>query len=425
MLSITILLIGFALLGFINLTAGNSSVALTSVIIVFFFIGFAADVSRNRRHRIISSQLIVGLLFRIFLLFFDIYGRNIYHLPQSGQDTEMFYRGAILMARGYLGYGGNFSAMMSWFARWVGDNRLFLQFILVLFSIVSILYVDKSLIHLGISERNRKRIAWLMCLLPNYACISSIFLRESTVAMFILIGLYFFVIWWTGGSEISFWIGAASCMCGSLFHSGASSVAVGMMAARVLSNRRRQTIQFKLKSVLPLIVFLFLFAYLFNNHTDEVFDKMQGVETIEDIANTHNDGGSSYGAYVGNSSNPVSLVVFTPIRMIMFQFSPFFWQIRGLNDIIAMVFDSFFYMYVFFSTIPYLRRKHLPYRTTILLFLVMGLAAAFVFGWGVTNTGNALKHRNKMIAIYMIQLGLILESKTIIRGYQNITVKEI
>ena len=407
------------MLGFINLMSESSSVVLTSIVITMFFLGFAADMSRSRRHRIISGQLTIGLLFRIFLLYFDLYGRNIYHLPQSGADSDYFYFLAIQKANGYFSDVGNFPTLMSLFARWVGDNRLFLQFILVLFSVISILYVDKSLMRLDICERNRKRIAWLMCLLPNYACISSIFLRESTVAMFITFGLYFFVIWWKGGNETNFWIAVASCMCGSLFHSGASSVAVGMMAARVLSNRRKQELHFTLKSVLPMIVFLFAFVYLYSNYTESVFGKMQNLKTIEDIANTHDEGGASYGAYVGNSSNPVNLVLFTPIRMIMFQFSPFFWQVRGLNDIIAMVFDSFFYMYVFFSTIPYLRKKHLPYRTSIVLFLVMGLATAFVFGWGVSNTGNAMKHRNKMISIYALQLALILESRQVFRRSQT------
>ena len=233
--------------------------------------------------------------------------------------------------------------------------------------------------------------------------------------MFLSIALYFFVIWWTTGNDLSFWFAIVSCFCGAWFHSGAASVAVGMIAARVLSDRRKQTLRFKLSSLIPAILFLLVFVFLYTRYADSLFDKMESIESIEDIANTSDEGGSTYAQYVGNSSNPVVMLLFTPLRMAFFQFSPFFFQIRGLTDIIAMVFDSFFYLYVFFATLPYLRRKHLPYRTLIILFLVLGLASAFVFGWGVSNTGTALRHRNKMISIFMIQLALIMDSRIIIR----------
>ena len=331
----------------------------------------------------------------------------------------MFYRSAVMRANGYHTYQENFVTLMSWFVRYLGDSRLFLQFIVVLFSIVTILFIDKSMVRLELSGNTRRKVAWFLALLPNYAILSSIFLRESIVAMFISIGLYFFVIWWIGGNELSFWFAAASCMCGSLFHSGAASVAVGIMAVRVFSNRRKQTLHMSLRSVLPAVLFLFVFVYLYNNYTASMFGKMQAVESVEDIANTLEDGGSSYARFVGNSSNPVVMLLFTPLRMAFFQFSPFFFQIRGLKDIIAMVFDSFFYMYIFFATLPYIRKKHLPYRTLIILFLVIGLAAAFVFGWGVSNTGTALRHRNKLISIFALQLALILESRQVFRRSQT------
>lgn len=416
MLSISSLLITFFFLGVANLAGFKVSELIVSSFIALFVFAFAFDMRSSRQHRAIATPITLGLLFRVFLLYFDLYGQNIYQLPNSGLDSRGFYRSAVMQAQGYVSSEGNFVTLMSWLVRIFGRTRLFLQFVIVLFSIVAILYVDKSLICLEISDKNRKRIAWLIGLLPNFAILSSIFLRESLVTMFIAIGVYYFVRWWTTGRELDFWFGIAACIGGTLFHDGAISVAVGMVAARVLSNRKTQRLQINVRSVLPALLFLVLFAYLFTNYADSMFGKMENVESIEEIANTSELGGSSYSQYVGNSSNPLVMLLFTPLRMIFFQFSPFFFQIRGLSDIIAMVFDSFFYLYVFLATLPYLRKRRRPYRTLILLFLVLGLASAFVFGWGVSNTGTALRHRNKMISIFMIQLALILESRQIARG---------
>ena len=415
MLSIASLIVAFFFHSGLKLAGLETPVILDTFFILLFVLCFTFDVYRSRLHSAIAGPLILGLLFRVFLLFFDLYGRNIYHLPNSGADSEGFYHSTVALANGYHYSTGNFPVMMSWLARLVGDERLFLQFVVVLFSIVTILFADKSLVWLEISVPSRRRVIWLMALLPNYAILSSIFLRESVVAMFLSIAVYFFVIWWTTGNELSFWLAVESCFGGALFHSGSVSVAVGMMAARVLSDRRKQTIHIKMKSLVPAILFLVLFAFLYTRYTENLFSKMETVESLEDIANTSTDGGSSYGRFVGNSSNPVVMLLFTPLRMAFFQFSPFFFQIRGLNDIIAMVFDSFFYMYVFFATLPYIRKKHLPNRTLIILLFVLGLASAFVFGWGVSNTGTALRHRNKMISIFAVQLALILDSRQIAR----------
>src|SRR5699024_8595764 len=48
--------------------------------------------------RNIRYIIILGYLLRVFILFWDLYARNIFSLPNSGADTEMFYKTSLLIS---------------------------------------------------------------------------------------------------------------------------------------------------------------------------------------------------------------------------------------------------------------------------------------------------------------------------------------
>jgi hypothetical protein len=278
----------------------------------------------------------------------------------------------------------------------------------MLCSIVAIIYADKIMVTIDLNYRSRITALYVLALLPNYAILSSVFLRESFVTMFITISLYFFIKWWAGKSELNFWLAFIFVFMASSFHSGAIGVAMGYVFARVLYNRKNCSIRISFRTIIPAIIFGIIFVYLYNNYAELLFGKMTNIESINDIANINTGGGSSYAAYVGNSNSLVSIILYTPIRMLMFQFSPFIWQIRGLSDIIALCFDSFYFLYVTYKVIRYFGLDYTKNKTLVILLFIIALTTTFVFGWGVTNTGTALRHRNKMAVLYAVLLGLVI-----------------
>ena len=373
-----------------------------------FSIAFILDITRSNYREPIRTSIIMGYLLRVFLVFFDIYGRGLYQLPNSGADSEWFYRQGVLLTQGMNTSENSFIRIVSLMIRIFGNSRLLLQFLLMLTSIVTILCIDECFRMIGLDDNKRRSAITVIAMLPNYAILCSIFLRESLVAMFIAVSILFFLKWWIFGRELLFLLSFIIAFIGAYFHSGVVSVAMGLILARLLCNKDRVDISISVRSITVAAVFMFIFVYLYNNYTGLLFGKMQGLETIEDVSNNSNLGDASYASIAGNSNNLVNMIIYTPIRMLMFQFAPFFWQIRGVNDIIAIAFDSLFYMLVYYRTIKYLRQQIQEHRAIIIALFIVGICTSFVFGWGVANFGTALRHRNKMIAIYGILLGLTL-----------------
>lgn len=417
MLSITILLLEFALLFVTKDTNGSQSSALVGILILFFSVGFIFDVNRSQKLSPYTAPLLAGYFWRLFLVFFDLYGKGIYNLPNSGYDSEMFFDASVsFISTGDPGRGEAFSKVMGRIFSIVGTSRLYGQFLVMLFSVVSLCMLVHMLVELEISYNNSYRAVRIVALLPNFAILSSIFLRESIVTMFLSISLVCFVKWLSRKNEL--WFFAAFCFAfvSALFHSGSAAVAIGYIAVRLLYDKKSRKIRLALANIVPSLFFIVVIAYLYINHADVLFGKMSNITSVSDVAATSNEGGSSYAAYVGNSNSLVSMAVYTIPRVVYFMFSPFPWQWRSLSDIIAFVFSSLFYFIAVKNAIQCLRLSEDRNRkTVVLVFLLIAVCVVFVFAWGVSNTGTATRHRDKMIILF----GLIYAIGHSVRGRQQ------
>ena len=94
----------------------------------------------------------------------------------------------------------------------------------------------------------------------------------------------------------------------------------------------------------------------------------------------------------------------------MFLFTPLPFQIRGIKDIIAMLFSAWFYGIVYYRALKGIFQSSIKERNVAIVLLIIGLCTAFVFGWGSTNIGTNLRHRDKMISLYIILLALSYDS---------------
>ena len=419
MFSVITLAVELVIKAFLNeLTLGSGKTeAIDIAFIGLFSLAFLYDLGHSTKLKSLSFPLYLGYLFRVALLFFDRYGQNIYQLPNSGADSEMFYGNIVQYARtGSSGRSGSFITVMGTIFHYIGTSRLYGQFIILLFSIVSLILFCRLLQKVEIDGRARSTICIVVCLLPNLAILSSIFLRESIVAMFITISFYLFYKWLNGQSIMYFVLAFVSAFCASAFHSGSAAVAVGYIAIVLLYDRHSKRFRFRGRNLIPAILLIAVVAFLYINYGGELFGKMQNVENIDDVANTHDLGGSSYAQYVGNSSNPISMIIFTPLRIVFFLFSPFPWQWRGLSDIIAFVFSSLFFLYTAWCDIRFLRSGEKKNRTLVIALTIVAACTAFVFAWGVANTGTACRHRDKMTVIW----GLILALTYIPKSSKNV-----
>ena len=430
MLAIITLVLEIIILGIVKsigiVDVGNT---MATLLIFLFSVIFIATIQKSELIGEFNQQIIVGYLFRVAILFFDLFGTKIFVLPQSGADSLMFYRAAeqwtvngIESTRGFFVY-----AMFKLF-EFIGVNRLYAQFLLMLFSIASLIIFVLIIDKLVIDDAIKAYSAWIFCLLPNFALLSSLFLRESLVTFLISVSVYFFIKWMKSGSNTFFLFAVVFSVLCCLFHSGCIGITIGYVICSLLYDPYGQKIHASFNGTLLAFAFALGAAFLFLNYGDSLLGKFTRLETIKDIANTSDGADSSYVKYVGNSNNPVNMLIFTVPRMVYFLFSPFPWQWRGITDIIAFFFSSMFYLITIKKAIKYLNSKEQMNREIIICLLIVAFFCTFIFAWGVSNTGTASRHRDKMVCLYGIvyaltsNLGLISQkTKSIktIKGKQK------
>ncbi len=372
-----------------------------------------ADIQNNHSISFAAKPIFTGLIFRILLLLLDLYGKSVFALPHSGNDSEMYYSMAVSYAQnGSSAREGAFQNMMGSIFSLIGTSRLYGQFIVALFSIVSLVFFAKMLSKVDIPKNNRVMIMWIVALLPNYAMLSSVFIRESVISMFIAISFWRFVKWMRGANMINIVLAFVFALTASAFHSGSAGVVVGYVAVILLYDKNNKVFRFKLKNILPAVLVLFAISYLFVNYNHELFGKMARIDEISDISDGTIRGASSYAQYVGTSSTPINMIIYTIPRILYFLFSPFPWQWRGLSDIIAFFFSSLFFILAVWYDIKYLKSTKKNNRTLLIALNIIAWITVFVFAWGVTNTGTACRHRDKLIIIWGLILALAYSTKS-------------
>ena len=171
---------------------------------------------------------------------------------------------------------------------------------------------------LNINEISKINSAWIICLLPNFALLSSLFLRESIVILLITISIYCMNAWMDGGNTLYFIGAIAFSAIACYFHSGCIGITIGCIVCLLLYDKKEKEIHPTITGFLFAFVIAFGLSYVFLNYGESLMEKFIGIESVADIANTNQSGGSSYARYVGNSDNPINMVLYTAPRIIYF-----------------------------------------------------------------------------------------------------------
>lgn len=413
---ILILVADFGFLSFFNTSAAVTEISDIQVIaaIVVFSAGYIFALEKSEKLQSVQVPLFLGYLIRLVMVFWEIYGRNIYRLPYSSGDAGQFYKTAVAIAQGEdRGYGVPFTTIIGKIFSFAGISRLWGQFLIMLCSVAAIHVAAMILNKVAADEKAKKRSVYILCLLPNFAFLSCAFLRESVITMFMAISLYCFIKWFQEENE-SFFVGAfVFVFCGARFHAGVVGLAVGYIVVRVLYDDKKQRMNLSAKGIFFAVMFLLVFVFLYNNYSDTLFGKVGGVDDISDIAQTGYSGGSDYSKYVGNSNNPINLVIYTPVRIAFYLFSPFPWQWRNLTDAIAFCSSSLFYMWAVICAIRYLNDEQNENKQLVIVLLILVACSVFVFGWGTSNTGNAIRHRDKLVVLYLVLYGVASQKRNL------------
>ncbi len=396
--------------GFAYNEFGVSEIIVCVLIFIFSIVHFK-EIKHNKKIGFLVKPLIYAYIFRLFLLFWDLFFRNVFKLPNSGADTEHFYNISIRISSGINIKYMFFTTCIGNLFKIIGISRLYVQFLLMLCSMITLYIICIIFSKLRISREVQYKILLIISLLPNFAILSSIFLRESLVTMFVTISVYFFICWMQENKNKYFIFSFIMVLIAATFHSGVIALLAGYMVIQYMYVKDEAKFLFNIKNMLPVLIFIIIFVYLYQNHSETFFTKMQNIDSIEDISENIERGDSSYAKYVGASTGIKGMLLYSLPRIFYFLFSPLPWQWRGIQDILAFAFSSMFYVYIFFTVYNYIliekqNKKSLNHNILVSLVIIF-LFSSFVFAWGCNNSGTATRHRDKMMSIYAIMLAIM------------------
>ena len=410
MFSMSIFIINFLLMIILKLCDLTQPLIFVYVAIGVQTIAIFIDVlTAQNKMKLVSVQLLCGYLVRIVILFIDIYGKDLIKIPQSGGDSEMYYRNAVAVMEsgGPPEKGGVFSTVMGKIFWLIGSNRIYAQFINIMISMIILYLIVKILIDLKINEKILNRAMWIICLFPTFTMLSAIFVREIFISFCVATSIFCFIRYLTHNNAITLVVSFGMILAGASIHAGVIALFGGYIIVLALYNNKEQSFNFNIVGVMFAIVLGLAFVFVTIQYSDTFLKKIQGVEDISDISNTSEAGDTSYAQYVGNSNNPVNLVIFTIPRIIFFLFSPLPFQWRGPVDAITFFCSSGFYfagVYLGIKSIKHSKNK--LYKSLIISLFIIATITLFVFGWGVANVGTALRHRDKLFSIFAVLLGI-------------------
>lgn len=357
---------------------------------------------------------IIGYLLRITLLAID-YGTS-FPVLHSGSDTETFHRIALdnVLRGGYNRHLTNYTIILTWLYALLGECRLIAQYINVLFGMGVLVYLLKTLEELDLSEKLKKKTLLIAVLFPHLIIFSGILLREAWIQFFIAISLFYFVKWLKYGNIRFIILVVGSVLAASWMHAGTLLVVIGYLIAFAYYYPKLQKSKITVTAVIAsfiliagLVVFMIFtedFTRKFNN-----FD-LEEMQEVGLHARSFR-GESSYLTWI-NPHSPAQILLFSPLKMFYFLFSPIPLDWRGVQDIIAFLLDSIFYFFFIYCALKYYKTIENILKKNILKYLLIAVFfSVFIFAYGTTNAGTAIRHRCKIFPLILITYAISVSER--------------
>ncbi|GAB3064012.1 hypothetical protein ACFOU0_10945 [Salinicoccus sesuvii] len=358
--------------------------------------------------------LFLSFFIRLAMLFVDL-SESRPTLPHSGEDTENFYETGLQISVNMhmldaSVYGGLYSKFIGILFNLYGADRLFVQYLNILFALTAILIVIKIFRMLNVPSHVQGVLVVLMAFFPHSLIFSSILLRESIISLMVVLSLYCFIRWFLKKERLSGVASLILVIAGASFHSAIIAIAIGYIFGFISYRHDQRTLRFSMGSVVPFGIFAVIMVYilvfpevvaglpLFNKF-DQILNNDDNI--YKTLSSTRGDTAYLTGLEINNI---FQLILFSPIKIIYFIASPMPWSIRNVNDLISFLLDASFYIS---ALVIFIRNFHLVKTKPLLLIVLIAIVASwFIFGLGISNAGTALRHRFKVFYVIIVALAL-------------------
>lgn len=357
--------------------------------------------------------LLVGLGLRLLLLLCTC--MDLVEVPDAHIDADNFHD----IALNHPGLFSdseyhltNYTRLLSVMYVITNDSRWFAQFVNLLLSVMTLVYLRRILCVLDVQETVAKRLLLVAALMPFLNVYSVVLMREAWVTFFIVLSLYYFICWYlkigNGGIQIAKCI--LTIILAMWMHAGVIGILFGYFVAFLTYYRDGDKMRISTSSYIALF-FMSIFVLILLLNLNALFSKFDVGDFGEYAAakSSGEGGGSDYLTWLDLSS-PQKILMYTPLKMVYFLFSPIIFDWRGLNDVAAFVLDSS--VYIVLSWYILCRRVANPqYRLLKRFLLISVLITVVMFSFGTSNSGTAIRHRAKICSFMLVLTSISTEKK--------------
>lgn len=401
----TFLLLFCYMLNFFNI----NSILISIIFIVCMSFILILKILNLKDDSFFKVILILALLARIIFVFTDVY---LFRLPDAGADDDTFYKTAYQYyineeKFNFNTYGGYFTYIIYLLMKIIGSERIGVQYINVIFSMILLFTLMNILNKLKIDIKYKKIIMLSLCFMPYLMFSNSILRRDTLISTFLILSIKEFINW-IYDKKIKFCI--KSCLyaiLASLFHVAVIFTFAIYSIFYVLYNHNFKKVKIarigNIKIIIISTILLIFGFYFFTNFNT----KFSSVDSIDDIYKQVNrsKGGSVYLTNVKINTLP-QLIIWTPVKLFYFIFSPLPWNWRNILDMATFFLDSCVYLYFFVSYIKS-KNKSSSSKWLFLCFLAVGL----VFALGTFNSGTAIRHRYNILPFIVVAYAIEYSKK--------------
>ncbi len=371
---------------------------LLGFILVFFYIYGAREIY-------FRNIIFMGFALRVILLLADYF--KWFPILNSGADSELFHMVAANNVKNYTSdLKTNYTIVLTFIYHLTDCSRIIAQFLNVLMGLGIILMVQSVLKRLDVDLKRMKIVMLILAFMPNLNIFSAILLREAWVEFFIALSLVCFVNWFLRGGALYIVLSIAAVLSASFMHAGVIGVLIGYTVAYIIYNPTTQKVTISRNTIISL-VFLLTISSVVSSSMGLFTGKFAEYDNIEDIVHVTNrttGGGSDYLTWISTNSVTQSLL-FAPLKMIYFLFSPLPTEWRGANDMIGFLIDGAIYLMMFITIFKC--RAATGITKQLKRFLMVSIVVVtFIFGYGTTNAGTAFRHRNKIVSIVVVTFAI-------------------
>lgn len=392
-----------------------------SLFVVFLFaLAGVYCLVMGYRHRWLLWPMIIAYLVRLGLFVLDYL--RIFRPPGANADASHF----VNAARAYSRFDWQFlwdnprlfdSKFYAWVGgvmqKVVGESSLFLLSTNFLFG--HIVVAITGLMAYQLWGRKAAFIAaMIMAIYPFGAFNSVLALREEVSIMFFMLGLYYILQWAGARSTLGLLWGGALFGVAVLFHPGWVAAFVGVAAYLVHFLYRHLVVTrpalvsrpYAFKVLLSIGMLMFSLGMVTAGGSISLGKGIEiGGDTEDSLAEviesrfiSEPTGGSAYPGFVAQG-NPYTQPWLIPARLVYFHFSPFPWDLRSPSHFLGLISSA---LYGFLAWRVFRGWGRLTQREEGLALLFIFGAITFVFALGVNNIGTAIRHKTKLLGLFVI-----------------------